>query len=148
MKWQLIGPRRPIDPRTGTQKACDAIKRIDRSMPVQTRSAMTLAAIDRALSGAQRGADALKCVDRSASLYTRSAMMIHAIDQALAQRQEAIELVGLTPCHHCEYPLDDPGLPCPRCHDGTVGVRSSSYDVRPVGAKVERRNCGAILSIR
>ena len=48
--FRLVGPRRPIDPRSPSQKAADILTRLDASLSLQTRSAMTLAAIDQALA--------------------------------------------------------------------------------------------------
>jgi hypothetical protein len=104
-------------------------------------------------SPSEKAADAIERIDRSVSIQTRSAWTIDAIDRALSQRRDVdfVELYDWPPCYYCSAPHPDPGTPCPRCHDGTVGARAEamqrSSDTRPVGP-VYHHPGGAILSIR
>jgi hypothetical protein len=109
--FRLIGPRRPIDGRTPSERAADMLARLDASLSLRTRSAMTL----------------------------------DAIDEALARHRDVVELLDWPACYFCGAPHPDPGTPCPSCHDGTAGVRSS--DTRPVGPLYYRPG-GRVIGIR
>jgi hypothetical protein len=108
--FRLVGLRRSIDPRSPSQKAADILARLDASLSLQTRSAMTLA----------------------------------AIDQVLARHRDVVELLDWPPCYFCGAPHPDPGTPCPACHDGAAGARSS--DTRPM--TISHHPGGPVIGVR